>query len=125
VWQWYSSDKEDWGKVARNNTYDQDYHIKVEISCFGGDLGVEDFLDWLVECDRFYKNTRVSYSRMIKTTGFKLKHGTLVWWDRLLKTRRQEGKRPIKTWEQMKQLLRGRFLPLDLKDFFLKAPFVC
>ena len=25
----------------------------------------------------------------------------------------------------MKQLLRGRFLPLDLKDFFLKALFVC
>jgi len=25
--------------------------MKVEISCFGGDLGVEDFLDWLVEFD--------------------------------------------------------------------------
>jgi len=25
--------------------------MKVEISCFGGDLGVENFLDWLVEFD--------------------------------------------------------------------------
>jgi hypothetical protein len=78
VSQWYSSNKEDGRKVARNNTYDQDYHMKVEISCFGGDLGVEDFLDWLVEFDWFYKHTRVSYSRMIKTIGFTLKHGTLI-----------------------------------------------
>lgn len=27
-------------KVARNNMYDQDYCMKVEISSFGGDLGV-------------------------------------------------------------------------------------
>jgi hypothetical protein len=34
---------------------------------------------------------------MVKTLGFKLKHEALVWWDRLLKTRRWEGKRPIET----------------------------
>uniref|UniRef100_A0A2K1YMN3 Retrotransposon gag domain-containing protein n=1 Tax=Populus trichocarpa TaxID=3694 RepID=A0A2K1YMN3_POPTR len=44
---------------------------------------------------------------MVKTIGFKLKHMALVcYW-------RREGKRPIETWERMKQLLRGRFLPLD------------
>jgi hypothetical protein len=50
---------------------------------------------------------------MIKTIWFKLKHGTLVWRDKLLETRRREGRRPIETRKWMKQLLRGRFSPLD------------
>jgi hypothetical protein len=47
----------------------------------------------------------------------KLKHAVLAWWDRLLEARRQKGKRPVETWEQMKQLLRDRFLPLDYDQF--------
>jgi hypothetical protein len=47
----YSSDEEDRGKVAKNSRYDQDYRMKIDISFFGGDLGVEEFLDWLAKCD--------------------------------------------------------------------------
>jgi len=73
-------------KVARNNMYDQDYCMKVEISSFGGDLGVE-FVDWLATRDRFYEYKGILDSRMIKIAGFKLKHGALVWWDNLLEVR--------------------------------------
>jgi len=71
--------------------------MKVEISSLSGDLRAKEFFDWLAECDRFYEYTRVSYTKMVKTLGFKLKHEVLVWWDRLLETRRWEGKRPIET----------------------------
>jgi hypothetical protein len=27
--------------------------MKIDISFFGGDLGVEEFLDWLAKCDWF------------------------------------------------------------------------
>jgi hypothetical protein len=37
--------------VTENNRYDQDYCIKVKISSFGSDLEIEEFLDWLAECD--------------------------------------------------------------------------
>lgn len=73
-------------KVARNNMYDQDYCMKVEISSLGGDLGVE-FVDWLATRDRFYEYKGILDSRMIKIAGFKLKHGALVWWDNLLEVR--------------------------------------
>jgi len=73
-------------KVARNNMYDQDYCMKVEISSFGGDLGVE-FVDWLATRDQFYEYKGILDSRMIKIAGFKLKHGALVWWDNLLEVR--------------------------------------
>lgn len=52
--------------------------MKVEISLFDCDLGVEKFRDWIVECDRFYKYTRISYLRMVKTIGFILKHEAFV-----------------------------------------------
>lgn len=70
-------------KVARNNMYDQDYCMKVEISSFGGDLGVE----WLATRDWFYEYKEILDLRMIKIAGFKLKHGALVWWDNLLEVR--------------------------------------
>lgn len=47
----YSSNEEDRGKVVGNNRYDQDYRMKVEISPFGGDKRVEEFLDWIAKCD--------------------------------------------------------------------------
>jgi hypothetical protein len=47
--------------------------MKVEISPFGGDKRVEEFLDWLAKCDWFYEYTRISDSRMVKTVKFKLK----------------------------------------------------
>ena len=44
--------------------------MKVEISSLSGDFGVEKFLNWLTECDRLYKYTGISYSRMVKTAWF-------------------------------------------------------
>jgi hypothetical protein len=44
--------------------------MKVEISSLSGDFGVEKFLNWLAECDRLYKYTGISYSRMVKTAWF-------------------------------------------------------
>jgi len=52
--------------------------MKVEISSFGDDIGAEEFLNWLAECDLFYKHTRISDSRMVKIIGIILKHGALV-----------------------------------------------
>ncbi|KAJ6942136.1 hypothetical protein NC652_008064 [Populus alba x Populus x berolinensis] len=59
-----SSNEEDQGDIAGNNRYNQDYCMKVEISSFGDDIGVEEFLNWLAECDLFYKHTGISDSRM-------------------------------------------------------------
>jgi hypothetical protein len=73
-----SSNEEDRGDFARNNRYNQDYYIKVEISSFGDDIGVEEFLNWFAECDLFYKHSGISNSRMVKITGFILKHEALV-----------------------------------------------
>jgi len=66
----YAFDEEDWDRVAENNRYDQYYCMKVEISSLSGDFGVEKFLNWLAECDRLYKYTGISYSRMVKTAWF-------------------------------------------------------
>lgn len=62
--------------------------MKVELSFFGGDLGVEKFIDWQVESGRFYKYKIILNLIMAVFVGFKLKHEAFLWWDRLLKARR-------------------------------------
>lgn len=48
--------------------------MKVELSFFGGDLGVEKFIDWQVESGRFYKYKIILNLIMAVFVGFKLKH---------------------------------------------------
>ena len=35
----------------------------------------------------------------------------IVWWDEFVTNRRQDGEKPFKTWEEMKALMRKRFVP--------------
>ena len=64
--------------LLEKNKHDKNCHMKDEISLFECDLGVEKFRAWIGECDRFYEYTRISYSRMVKTIGFILKHEAFV-----------------------------------------------
>ena len=35
----------------------------------------------------------------------------VIWWDQLVTSRRRTGERPIATWEEMKAVMRKRFVP--------------
>ncbi|PKI68865.1 hypothetical protein CRG98_010720 [Punica granatum] len=45
----------------------------------------------------------------------------IVWWDKLAKERRRNHERPIETWEEMKTVMRRRFVPsYYYRDLHLK-----
>jgi len=72
-------------------------------------MGVEEFLDWEIDVDRFFDVMDVAESKQVKMVTNKLKSTTSVWWDKLVVQRHRQRKNPIRTWRRIKQLMHKRF----------------
>jgi len=103
----------------------QDYRVKADIPFFHGTMGVEEFLDWQIDVDRFFEVMDVPTDKQVKMVAIRLKSTTAVWWDRLVVQRRSQNKSPIRTWRKMKQLMLDRFLPEDYEQILYKMYIEC
>ncbi|CAN0886041.1 hypothetical protein LINGRAHAP2_LOCUS15259 [Linum grandiflorum] len=108
-----------------NQQKHNDYRVKTDIPLFYGTMRVDEFLDWLVDVDRFFDLMGVPENKQVKMVAIRLKSIAASWWDKLVFQRQCQRKAPIRTWRRMKQLMLDRFLPNDYEKILYKMYVNC
>ncbi|CAN0899201.1 hypothetical protein LINGRAHAP2_LOCUS20137 [Linum grandiflorum] len=88
-------------------------------------MRVDEFLDWLVDVDRFFDLMGVPENKQVKMVAIRFKSIAALWWDKLVFQRQCQRKAPIRTWRRMKQLMLERFLPNDYEKILYKMYVNC
>jgi len=57
--------------------------MKIDLPSFNGHLQIEDFLDWVMEVERFFDYMSICEDRNVKLVAYKLKGGAFAWWEKI------------------------------------------
>ena len=93
------------GGDRRDQGYERDngdFKLKVDIPFFSDNLNMEDFINWIVEIDKFFDYMEVLEEKRVKLVACRLKGCASTWWKMLHNRRLREGKQLMRTWYQIK-----------------------
>jgi hypothetical protein len=81
-----------YGEQPRRQDYGREeshkYRTKIDLSSFNGHLHIEDFLDWVMEVERFFDYMSIHEDRKVKLVAYKFKGGASTWWEKSSPTRK-------------------------------------
>ena len=86
-------------------------NIKMKIPSFQGKNDPEAYLEWerkvelVFDCHHYYENKKVKLA-VIEFSDY-----AIVWWDQLVLNKRRNKEPSMETWEEMKRVMRKRFVP--------------
>lgn len=64
--------------------------MKDDIPLFYRMIGVEEFLDWHINVDRFFNVVGIFENKQVKMVAIRLKSIVVVWWDKLVVQRQRK-----------------------------------
>ncbi|KAL1189271.1 Disease resistance protein RBA1 [Cardamine amara subsp. amara] len=85
--------------------------MSVNIPKFHGGIRVDSFLDWLMEVEEILKFQSMPEDELVSLVTTKFHGQAASWWRQVKKTRKKDGKNPIKPWDKLKKKLCTTFLP--------------
>ncbi|XP_031393015.1 uncharacterized protein LOC116204832, partial [Punica granatum] len=85
--------------------------IKMKIPSFQGKSDPEAYLEWEKKVEFVFDCYSYSELKKVKLAAIEFSDYAIVWWDQLMINRRRNREPPIDTWEEMKRVMRKRFVP--------------
>ncbi|KAL7105889.1 hypothetical protein ACP275_07G074800 [Erythranthe tilingii] len=121
--EYYSDDFDDQHSVAVNrrfgarvrdarNREDNNFgNIKVNIPSFHGRNDPEAYIEWERKMELLFDCHNYSEHKKVKLAAIEFSDYAIIWWDQLVLNRRRNRENPVATWDEMKSLMRKRFVP--------------
>ncbi|VFQ83151.1 unnamed protein product [Cuscuta campestris] len=97
--------------MRRNNQEKSSSDFKVEMPTFDGKDDPDDFIEWLETIERVFDYTEVPKDKKVKPVALKFRGYASTWWTNTTTKRKREGKAAVKTWTNMRDLLKKKFIP--------------
>ena len=85
--------------------------IKMKIPSFQGRSDLEAYLEWEKKMEFVFDCHNYSETKKVKLAVIEFSEYAITWWDQLVINRRWNRERPIDTREDMKVVMRKRFIP--------------
>jgi hypothetical protein len=86
-------------------------NIKMKILSFQGNNDPEAYLEWEKKVDLIFECYNYSEEKKVKLAVIEFADYAIIWWDQLVMNRRRNHERHVETWEEMKAIIRRRFVP--------------
>uniref|UniRef100_A0A2N9FLT0 RNA-directed DNA polymerase n=1 Tax=Fagus sylvatica TaxID=28930 RepID=A0A2N9FLT0_FAGSY len=96
-------------------------NIKMKIPSFQGKNDPEAYLKWEKKVELIFECHNYSEEKKVKLAVIEFTDYAIIWWDQLVMNRRRNHERAIETWEEMRAIMRRRFVPSHYyRDLYLK-----
>ncbi|KAG7564179.1 Reverse transcriptase domain [Arabidopsis suecica] len=85
--------------------------LKLKIPAFHGTNNPDTYLEWEQKIELVFVCQECAEVNKVKIAATEFYDYALSWWDQLVTSRRRVGDYPIETWNQLKTIMRKRFVP--------------
>jgi hypothetical protein len=85
----------------------------LSIPKFTGKENADEYLEWAEQCDQIFRVHNLSDQRRVNLSSVEFSGYALTWWNQVQENQLQFGLGYIHTWEEMKRVMKRRFVPLS------------
>ena len=85
--------------------------IKQKIPTFQGKSDPDAYFEWETKAQFVFNCYNYTERKKVILAAAEFTDYAIVWWDQLVTSRQRDGEEPIETWDEMKAIMRKRFVP--------------